>query len=96
MQHSVVLGRLRELRGILDSHGVASLFLFGSAARGEASADSDIDLLVEFGRPIGLFEFVRLRRELEAALGRPVDLVTKAALKPQLRDEILSEAIRAA
>jgi predicted nucleotidyltransferase len=72
------------------------LSVFGSSARDEARDDSDIDLLVEFGRPIGLLEFSRLRRELEAVLGRHVDLVTTAALRPQLRESILKEAVRAA
>ena len=58
--------------------------------------DSDIDLLVEFNRPIGLFAFARLQRELGDRLGRPVELVTPAALKPQLRERILREAVIAA
>ncbi len=71
--------------------------LFGSLARGEATEESDIDLLVEFSKPIGLLRFVALKRLLgEVVLGRPVDLVTPKALKPQLRDWILKEAIRAA
>jgi predicted nucleotidyltransferase len=54
---------LREAKPMLDSHGVAYLAylrLFGSFARDEGSEDSDVDLLVEFSRPIGLFDFVRL------------------------------------
>ena len=53
---------------------------------------SSLDLLVGCGRPIGLFEFVRVQRELGERLGRRVELVTAAALKPQVRDRILSEA----
>lgn len=80
----------------LQHHGVSGLWVFGSAARGELRADSDIDLLVEFGRPVSLFEFARLRRHLQELLGRPVDLVTREALKPHLRERILREAVRAA
>lgn len=69
-----------------------SLKFFGSVVRGEARADSDIDILVEFSRPIGLLAFVRLKNRLSELLGRPVDLVTPDALKPPLRDGILSEA----
>ena len=70
--------------------------LFGSFARDEGREDSDVDLLVEFSRPIGLFEFVRMQRQLGELLGHRVDLVTPAALKPQLRDRILREAVVAA
>ena len=91
-----VIQRLRESRAVWEPYGVTALHLFGSAVRDELRDDSDIDLLVEFGRPVGLFEFVRLRRTLEVLLGRRVDLVTAQALKRQLRDRILAEAVRAA
>jgi predicted nucleotidyltransferase len=91
-----ILKTLRENRALLDTFGVSRLSLFGSFARDEGREDSDVDLLVEFGRPIGLFQFVRLQRELGERLGRPVELVTLAALKPQLRDRILGEAVVAA
>lgn len=91
-----ILQSLREAKPILDSHGVAALWLFGSFARDEACEDSDVDVLVEFSRPIGMFDFVRLQRELGERIGRKVELVTRAALKPQLRDRILAEAVLAA
>jgi predicted nucleotidyltransferase len=62
----------------------------------KVAKDSDVDLLVEFSRPIGLFEFVRLQRQLGELVGHQVDLVTPSALKPQLRDRILHEAVVAA
>lgn len=71
------------------------MWLFGSFARDEACADSDVDLLVEFRRPIGFFEFVRLQRELGERIGRNVEFVTRAALKPRLRDRIRAEAVLA-
>ena len=80
----------------MDAFGVSRLSLFGSFARDEGREDSDIDLLVEFNRPIGLFAFARLQRELGERIGRPVELVTPAALKPQLRERILHEAVLAA
>ena len=88
-----ILKALRENRPVLDAFGVARLSLFGSFARDEGRNESDVDLLVEFSRPIGLFEFVRLQRQLGELIGHRVDLVTPAALKPQLRDRILSEAV---
>ena len=91
-----ILEALRNSRPLLDAFGVARLSLFGSFARDEGREDSDVDLLVEFNRPVGLFEFVRLQRELGQRLGRQVELVTPAALTPQLRDRILDEAVVAA
>jgi len=91
-----VLTLIAEHRTELQGHAVSGVWVFGSAARGELRLDSDIDLLVEFDRPVSLFEFARLRGHLQDLLGRPVDLVTREALKPQLRDRILREAVRAA
>jgi len=61
---------------------VKSLILFGSVARNEARPDSDVDLLVEFDRPVGLFTFVRLKRYLEEILDSTVDLGTPVPLNP--------------
>ena len=83
---------LRHHQKELQEAGVKSLRLFGSVVRGEARPGSDIDILVEFSRPVGLLAFVRLKNRLAELLGRPVDLVTPEALKPPLRDGILSEA----
>jgi predicted nucleotidyltransferase len=76
----------------LDRHGVKSLAVFGSVARGEATENSDLDVLVEFSRPVGLFEFIRLKKFLEDLTENQVDLVTKDALHPAMRESILSEA----
>ncbi|TVQ28164.1 MAG: nucleotidyltransferase [Spirochaetaceae bacterium] len=74
---------------ICRAHGTKSVALFGSVVRGDAGPDSDIDVLVEFGRPVGLLALVRLERELSEAMGRDVDLLTSDAISPHLRDEIL-------
>ena len=92
----LILQILKGKRGELDRFMVASLSLFGSVARGEESEVSDIDILVEFKEPLGIFAFVRLKHYLEEILNSKVDLVTPDALKERLRDRILSEAIRAA
>lgn len=78
--------------------GVKSLALFGSLVRDEATASSDVDLLVEFdGRPVGLFHLSRTQHYLEDILGVPkVDLVLRDGIKPALRERILREAIHAA
>jgi predicted nucleotidyltransferase len=91
-----VLARIDRAAPELRAHAVKELWLFGSAAREELKAGSDIDILVDFAAPVTLFEFARLRRRLESLLGRSVDLVTRDALKPQLREQILREAVRAA
>lgn len=74
-------------------YGVRSLALFGSVARDQATIDSDIDLLVEFDRPVGLFELFALQDELETLLGRSVDLGTLGSLKPRIRDRVLAEVV---
>lgn len=91
-----ILAALAAHRPELERFGVKSIAIFGSAARGELGPRSDIDLLVEFNRPVGLFAFLDLKQYLESLLKRRVDLTTPEALKPQLRDQILSEAVRAA
>ena len=67
---------LRSHQAELREAGVKSLKLFGSVVRGEAGPESDIDILVEFFRPIGLLAFVGLKLRLAELLGRSVDLVT--------------------
>lgn len=82
--------RLAEAKPALrDKYGLARIGLFGSWARGEQGPDSDVDLLVELERPIGLFAFQRLEDELTHLLGCRVDLVTPGALKPHIGAEIL-------
>ena len=71
---------------------VASLKVFGSVARGEEREDSDIDILVQFVRPVSLLTLVRLERELSTLFGRKVDLVTEQAISPYIREEVLSGA----
>ena len=94
MKRKEVLATLRAHKDALDKFGVRSIAVFGSYARGEERLDSDIDVLVEFGRPVGLFEFARLKFFLEKLLGREVDLVTPEALRKELRGNILREAVR--
>jgi predicted nucleotidyltransferase len=75
---------------------VATLSVFGSVARGDARPDSDIDLLVEFDEPVGLFAVFRLQRFLEQLLQHPVQIVERDAVLAPLRERIYSEAVRAA
>lgn len=82
----------KRLADICRRHDVAQVRIFGSASRGEAGPDSDIDLLVDFATPKGFFELIRLEDELEAFFGRPVDVVTEPGLSPYLREPILTSA----
>jgi uncharacterized protein len=72
---------------------IRSLAIFGSVARDEATADSDLDVLVEFERPISLSAFLALEAALAGLAGRHVDLVTRQALKPFISQRVLSEAV---
>src|ERR1700676_3403119 len=94
MQRADVLRILRrERENLRERYGVESLAQFGSVARDEAGPDSDVDLLVEFGRPITLFDLVAVQQYLEACLGvRWVDLVPRDSVYPAFRDDILREA----
>ncbi len=97
MTRQDVLDKLEANRSELRQMGVKSLSLFGSLARDEAVDDSDVDLLVEFDRPIGLFQFIRVQQYLQEVLGVDrVDLVMLDALHEELRHNILRDAIRAA
>ena len=87
---------LKNHQAELSQRGVKSLAVFGSLARGEATLDSDIDMLVEFDHPVGLFEFIRLKLYLEELTCKTVDLVTPDALHSAVRDEIINEAIHVA
>jgi hypothetical protein len=76
---------------ILKRYGAEKAGLFGSYVRGEATADSDIDILVQIGKDISLLDFVGLKLEIEEALNRKVDLVEYDTIKPVLRERILCE-----
>ena len=97
MKRADVLRILKEQRQELAArYKVASLSLFGSVARGETHAGSDVDLLVEFSQPVGLFLFIELQQRLQSLLGCKVDLGTPRSLKPRLKEQVLQEAIRVA
>ena len=93
MQREIVLSLIRENRDKIKSFGVESLAVFGSVARGEASPESDVDILVTFYGPATFDQFMELKFFLEELLGRPVDLVTRKALKPQVQTQVEREAI---
>ena len=94
MERDEVLSIVGKHQKVLEELGVKSLELFGSVARNEANAKSDVDFLVEFSKPVGLFQFSRIRLYLEEILGCSVDLGTHKALRQHLREPILKDSIR--
>lgn len=75
---------------IAEAFSVEKIGLFGSFARDEYTEESDIDLLVEFKRPVG-FEFIELKEYLESLFQKPVDLVTVNALRPFMKEQVMNE-----
>jgi hypothetical protein len=91
------LKTLKEHEDDLRRRGVLHAAVFGSVARGEAGSGSDIDVLVDLypGRPMGIFEYARLKLYVAELLGGAGDVVNRKTLKPLLRERILREAINA-
>lgn len=93
--------KLQEIKAILAKHKrviqrkykVKEIGIFGSYLRGKQGRKSDIDVLVEFSEPIGLFEFMDLEEYLQNLFGVKVDLVSRKALKPHIGQQILKEVI---
>lgn len=91
MNQSEIENKLRDLKPILsDRFSVKRIGYFGSYSRGEQNEKSDIDILVEFRKPLG-WEFFDLQEYLEKELKIKVDLVSAFALKKQLKDNILKQ-----
>jgi len=89
-----IRSKLEELKPVLkDRFKVENIGFFGSYVRGEQKRGSDLDVLVEFSEPIGLFKFIELEDFLTEKLGVKVDLVMKDSLKPRIKESILKEAV---
>jgi predicted nucleotidyltransferase len=80
------------LPGLRKQWPIRSLALFGSRVRDDAKPDSDLDVLVEFDRPVALSSFLALEERLAAITGLRVDLVSAAALKPYIGERVRAEA----
>jgi predicted nucleotidyltransferase len=83
----------QKLIDVCRKNDVTRIGIFGSFVRGEATDQSDIDVLVTFSSPKSLLAFVALERKLSTALGRKVDLLTEGAISPYLRDRIKKELV---
>jgi hypothetical protein len=93
--HSDILSELRRQAPNIRALGATSLYVFGSAARGELGTVSDVDLFVDYDPDrFSFVELIRLRERLSKVLGRPADLTTREGLHPLLRPAIEAEAIK--
>ncbi len=88
-----VRSKRQEILAISAKHGAFEVRVFGSVARGEAEADSDIDFLVEMEPGRNLLDRIALIQELEALLGRKVDVAKPQNLSEVIRDKVLREAV---
>ena len=88
----IVTSHREEILTTARKHGAYNVRVFGSVARGEARPDSDIDFLVNLETGRSLMDLARLLRELQLLLGRNVDVVTEADLRPRIRPQVLKDA----
>jgi uncharacterized protein len=93
LEREAILNLLRDHKPDLARMGVISIALFGSAARGEARQDSDVDLLVELTPPLTFEKYTQVNFYLEDLLDCRVDLVLPDTLKTRIRSSVLAEAI---
>ncbi len=91
---SKLLNNYKEhITKIASKHGVRSIRVFGSFARGEETVYSDIDLLVEFEPKRSLLDIISMKYEIEDLTGRKVDVVTEKGISPYLVEQIMKEAV---
>jgi predicted nucleotidyltransferase len=88
----ILVSHREEILATAQKHGAYNVRVFGSVARGEDRPDSDIDFLVNLEAGRSLMDLARLLRELQSLLGRNVDVVTEAGLRPRIRPQVLKDA----
>ena len=86
-----VLEIQNKISPVLKEYGVKRASVFGSVARGEDSPKSDIDIMISLGKPMGMFAYMGLIREIETRLERKVDLVTENSINKFVRPYIQSD-----
>lgn len=82
-----------QIHEVARKHGAQNIRLFGSLARNEGRADSDVDLLVSMQPGSSLLDIIAIKQDLEELLGRKVDVVTEDSISPYMRDEIFRDAV---
>jgi predicted nucleotidyltransferase len=85
--------RREEVLRLAAKHGARNVRVFGSAARGEADATSDLDFLIELEPGHNLLDMGGLLMDLQALLGRPIDVISEKGLRPSIRARVLREAV---
>jgi predicted nucleotidyltransferase len=96
MTRTEALSKLEKCAGAIKARGATSLYLFGSSARDEATADSDLDLFIDYdpAKKFSLIDLVGIKLFLQDMLGVEIDLTTRDSLHPMLRREIEQSAVR--
>jgi predicted nucleotidyltransferase len=89
----IVREKREEILTIAQRHGASNVRVFGSVARGEADAGSDIDLLVDLDPGRSLFDLGALLVELNESIGTKIDVVTESGIRERLRDHVIREAV---
>lgn len=89
----MITAKRDEIRRLAEQHGATNIRLFGSVVRGEARAESDVDLLVDVTAQTSSWFPIGLILDLEKLLGRRVEIVTERALNKDLREKVLREAV---
>jgi hypothetical protein len=82
-----------EIPYLKGKYGVKTIGLFGSYSRGEGRPESDVDILITFGKPIGFFKFIEIEDYLAGKLGTKVELVTDDALKPLVKPHVMEDIV---
>jgi len=88
------VARCREaILAAVAAHGGRAVWVFGSVARGEVSGGSDLDLLIDLPERTGILTLGRIARDVERIVGVETDVVPLAALRPEIRGEVLAQAV---
>jgi len=91
--HELLKVKREEILGIAAKHGARNVRIFGSVARGQAGAQSDLDVLVDLDPGHSLFDLGGFLMDLQELLGCKVDVVTEKGLRERIRDRVLREAV---